>query len=368
MPGPPTSGPPMSAPPASGQRAAPYDGVSYQAGSPEAASYQAPVPDEQAARQAPPEAAPVPPGYDLPHRGPSGVPVAEPERAGMQWTVPSAAAWERGGHAPDPRAVPPGQAGPEEPTGLQPAIPSPAPPVPEGPRLDAGAVLAAVRDVPGLRSADLHTDESGGRTLRLDVGAGSDPAQVKVAANRALRSRLGVDAQLAVVTGPSEAFAVRTPPRTGEHAVADEAEVRPLVVAEDVAPATREPRAVIERVQVATAGAECAVEVCLSSGGTTAVGRAGGPALDTYLLRVAALAAADAVDVLAAGRARCAIEHVDMVTAGPVQVILVVLVLMAGESAERLVGSAVVAGDARQCAVRATMSALNRRLTPILAG
>ncbi|GAA3517221.1 hypothetical protein [Actinocatenispora rupis] len=227
-------------------------------------------------------------------------------------------------------------------------------------KLDAESVLAAVRDVPGVRAADLRTDAGGGRTLRLDVAEGVDTDEITAAAGHALRDRLGVDARLAVAAGTGyELDAVD----------ADQAEVehRPSTNgALDTARGSADRRAIIERIQIATAGAECAVEVCLTADGVRAVGRAGGPALDPYLLRVAALATADAVGVLAGGRARCAVEHVDVVTAGPCRVVVVVLVLMADERAERLVGSAVAGGDARQATVRATMSALNRRLGPLL--
>jgi hypothetical protein len=228
-------------------------------------------------------------------------------------------------------------------------------------RVDAESVLAAVRDVPGVRGADLRTDAAGGRTLRLDVADGVDPDEITAAAGDALRDRLGVEARLTVADAGDELDVAQD----------DRAELD-RTAGGAATPALRapgrggDPRAVIERIQVATAGSECAVEVCLTAEGVRAVGRAGGPALDPYLLRVAAQATADAVGVLVAGRARCAVEHVDVVTAGPCRVVVVVLVLLAGDTAERLVGSAVAGGDPRQATVRATMSALNRRLVPLL--
>ncbi|MGA8117327.1 MAG: hypothetical protein WCA46_27140, partial [Actinocatenispora sp.] len=260
----------------------------------------------------------------------------------------------------------------DEPTGIQPAVP-PRPSTggqvaatqpSSTSRPDAQSVLAAVRDVPGVRAADLRTDSAGGRTVRLDVAEDADAEQITAAASDALRSRFGADTRLAVAA----AGEFGADEETRDHSEIDK---RPAGnglswPTDSDGARTGAPRAVIERIQVATAGAECAVEVCLAADGVRAVGRAGGPALDPFLLRVAAQATTDAVDVLAAGRARCAVEHVDVVTAGPCRVVVVVLVLMAGDSAERLVGSAVVTGDARQCTVRATMAALNRRLGPVL--
>jgi len=231
-----------------------------------------------------------------------------------------------------------------------------SPVLPRPPRVDAESVLAAVRDVPGVRGVDLRTNGSGGRTLRLDVADGVDPEEITAAAGHALRDRLGVDAELTVADAELDTVPDDEPDRAA------------VVPRSPVAAGARtgETRAIIERIQVATAGPECAVEVCLTADGVRAVGRAGGPALDPYLFRVAALATVDAVGVLVGGRARCAVEHVDMVTAGPCRVVVVVLVLMAGDTAERLVGSAVAGGDPRQAAVRATMAALNRRLAPLL--
>jgi hypothetical protein len=248
----------------------------------------------------------------------------------------------------------PAQGGADTPTTETPVLATPT-------RVDAESVLAAVRDVPGVRGADLRTDAAGGRTLRLDVADGVDPDEITAAAGHALRDRLGVEARLTVADADDELDVAQD----------DRAELD-RTAGGAATPALRapgrggDPRAVIERIQVATAGSECAVEVCLTADGVRAVGRAGGPALDPYLLRVAAQATADAVGVLVAGRARCAVEHVDVVTAGPCRVVVVVLVLLAGDTAERLVGSAVAGGDPRQATVRATMSALNRRLVPLL--
>jgi hypothetical protein len=45
----------------------------------------------------------------------------------------------------------------------------------------------------------------------------------------------------------------------------------------------------------------------------------------------------------------------------------VVLLLVCGQTAEQLSGSALVSGDPRQAVVRATLSAVNRRLESLLA-
>ena len=97
-----------------------------------------------------------------------------------------------------------------------------------------------------------------------------------------------------------------------------------------------------------------------------------GPAVDGYLLRLCAMATAQAVDELLAatshvdGPARCFVEHAAAVPFGPMQVAVVVMLLSCGGWVEQLAGSAVVTGDDRHAMVRATLAAVNRRLEALL--
>ncbi|MEU4621782.1 Daple [Actinoplanes sp. NPDC023801] len=134
------------------------------------------------------------------------------------------------------------------------------------------------------------------------------------------------------------------------------------------------PRVIIENVHVNTFGADATVEVRLRAGGRSASGVATGPAVDGYLLRLCATATAGAVDELLStsqhqeGPARCFVEHAAAVSFGPMQVAVVVLLLSCGGGwVEQLAGSAVVTGDDRHAMVRATLSAVNRRLEALLA-
>jgi hypothetical protein len=127
-------------------------------------------------------------------------------------------------------------------------------------------------------------------------------------------------------------------------------------------------------VHVNTFGADATVEVRLRAGGRSASGVATGPAVDGYLLRLCAAATAGAVDDLLStsqhqdGPARCFVEHAAAVSFGPMQVAVVVLLLSCGGGwVEQLAGSAVVTGDDRHAMVRATLSAVNRRLEALLA-
>ncbi|SCG78478.1 hypothetical protein GA0070623_4408 [Micromonospora rifamycinica] len=133
------------------------------------------------------------------------------------------------------------------------------------------------------------------------------------------------------------------------------------------------PRVVIDHVQVSTFGLDANVEVRLLAAGEPAAGHATGPAVDGYVLRLCAVAAAAAVDELlrhaerTAERGRCFVEHVAVVPFGNCEVATVVVLLVCDGWVEQLAGSALVAGDPRQAVVRATLAAVNRRLEALLA-
>jgi hypothetical protein len=133
------------------------------------------------------------------------------------------------------------------------------------------------------------------------------------------------------------------------------------------------PRVVIDHVQVSTFGLDATVEVRLLAGPASASGYASGPAVDGYLLRLCATAAAAAVDRLLRDgeqepeQQRCFVEHAAVVSFGNCEVATVVVLLVCDGWVEQLAGSALVAGDPRQAAVRATLAAVNRRLEALLA-
>nr|WP_230582366.1 hypothetical protein [Salinispora tropica] len=132
------------------------------------------------------------------------------------------------------------------------------------------------------------------------------------------------------------------------------------------------PRVVLDHVQVSTFGLDATVEVRLLSAGSPAAGYATGPAVDGYVLRLCATAAAAAVDELLRtpgsqpDRGRCFVEHATLVPLGNCEVATVVVLLVCDGWVEQLAGSALVAGDPRQAMVRATLAAVNRRLEALL--
>ncbi|HKT02408.1 MAG TPA: hypothetical protein VJT31_23000, partial [Rugosimonospora sp.] len=132
-------------------------------------------------------------------------------------------------------------------------------------------------------------------------------------------------------------------------------------------------RVVLDQVQVNTLGLDATVTVRLQSGAGPAEGRASGPAVDGYVLRLAAVAAASAIDQLLSTvdtweqqRGRCFVEHAAVVPFGSCEVAVVVVLLVCGGWVEQLSGAALVNGDPRQAVVRATLAAVNRRLDGLL--
>ncbi|MEV4349410.1 hypothetical protein AB0J83_33545, partial [Actinoplanes sp. NPDC049596] len=61
---------------------------------------------------------------------------------------------------------------------------------------DVRAILAAVREVEGVRDASLRSTPAGAHSLRLDLAEGADPAEVSRQVARLLQDRMGLDAAM----------------------------------------------------------------------------------------------------------------------------------------------------------------------------
>ena len=61
---------------------------------------------------------------------------------------------------------------------------------------DVKAILAAVREVDGVRDASLRSTPAGAHSLRLDLSEGADPAEVSRQVARLLQDRMGLDAAM----------------------------------------------------------------------------------------------------------------------------------------------------------------------------
>jgi hypothetical protein len=266
---------------------------------------------------------------------------------------------------------------------------------------DMEAVLEAVRGVRGVRDAQLRWNSGYGHTLRIEFHDDADEGQVTREVARVLRETMGLAAQPSPprLTAEESTLDRPTRPRLTPVASPPPAPVRPRPVPDarpapeapsdlrtDLAPRGTRPlppptgrdgapaRVVLDHVQVTTLGVDATVLVRLDlSSGGSAIGKGHGPAVDQYLLRLAACAAGDAVDQLLLdpttgdSRGRCFIEHVGVVPFAGCEVAVVVLLFVCGSFAEQLSGCALINGDPRQAVVRATLSAVNRRLEALLA-
>jgi hypothetical protein len=265
---------------------------------------------------------------------------------------------------------------------------------------DLDAVLDAVRAVPDVSDAHLRWNPESGHTLRIEFKDDVDEGKVTRRVVQLLRESMGLPADLngfdegmdrtgggvehtgggrvrasAAVAAPAAA-----PPAAARAAVPGQRPAAP-----PLPPARRSdgsladlPRVVLDHVQMATLGHDATLEVRLAvsrdgvRAEVTSVGVARGPAVDAYLLRLAAQAAGDAVDRLLIDpstgqpKGRTFVEHATVVSFGGCDVAVVVLLLTGGPNPEQLSGSTVVVGDPVQAVVRATLSALNRRLESLL--
>ncbi|WP_425271078.1 hypothetical protein [Micromonospora noduli] len=235
---------------------------------------------------------------------------------------------------------------------------------------------AASRDGGEVRSAESPTvvRPSGGRVESSPSGpeqrTGTDPTRRR-RSNAPHRGRATVEEPGSVSSAPTggatgSPATLGTSYSGGQVTTTESAPSRPLETG-----GTPGPRVVIDHVQVSTFGLDANVEVRLLAGGESASGYATGPAVDGYVLRLCAVAAAAAVDELLRGaenaeRGRCFVEHAAVVPFGNCEVATVVALLVCEGWVEQLAGSALVAGDPRQAVVRATLAAVNRRLEALL--
>ncbi|WP_412099286.1 hypothetical protein [Micromonospora ureilytica] len=238
---------------------------------------------------------------------------------------------------------------------------------------------AASRDPGEVRAAESPTvvRPPGGRVEAAPPGpeqrTGTDPTRRR-RSNAPHRGRATVEEPGSVSAAPAApAGAATGSPATlgtsysgGQVTTTESAPSRPLETGGDPGP-----RVVIDHVQVSTFGLDANVEVRLLAGEDSASGYATGPAVDGYVLRLCAVAAAAAVDELLRGaenaeRGRCFVEHAAVVPFGNCEVATVVALLVCEGWVEQLAGSALVAGDPRQAVVRATLAAVNRRLEALL--
>jgi hypothetical protein len=370
-----------------------------------------PIPPGLRPTSVPSRPGPTPPFGSLSEPGPRPEPVDQRGDLPPE-TLPPEALPQRVPAEPDVPIVPEPEA--EEPPAEAPELAriwshlhrEDVPPRPEG--FDVTAVLAAVQQVPGVREAKLRTNPDGGHNLRLELFDGADAAHVSRKVTQLLQEQMGLSASPREVSPPDLPPVGGPPPGTGEtgrgrrrtqsraesaargrarvEAAAPERETaaarttqaahveRSVPTPGPLIPRQRPgPRVLIDQVQVSTYGLDATVEVRLTAGPRRAVGLSSGPAVDSYLLRLTADAAVKAINQLLRAEMGASeppgqvyLEQAAVVPLGSCDIALVVVYLACGGWVEQLAGSAMVAGDARQSVVRATLAAMNRRLEALL--
>jgi len=257
---------------------------------------------------------------------------------------------------------------------------------------DADAVSRAISSVPGvLKARVVPSDRSGKGRLRVRVAPGEDHESVTWAVAATLRERFGIALdpaafELRPVDGDAEARAA-TAHATGPTMTAQEFEAPerdPIAVLEEAvaarmaavsaadgtvaaaAPRDRY-RAAIGDLVTQQGGAALSVTATLEHNGRRARAAVDGLATSRGRWRAVAEATVGALGDLTGGRLQAAVDRVTLDTAEDPVTANVVLTVMFDRGPEVLVGAAVVRDDPERAVMRATLSALNRRIEPWLA-
>lgn len=215
---------------------------------------------------------------------------------------------------------------------------------------DQAAVEAALSEIPGVAAAWVQADEAGGLdALRVELEPGVDEVAVARAVGGVLRQQFGlsVDAErVQVVDEAQRALASAVAP------------VRSLVAGE---------RPLLDRWVLTRSGLDVSAEVTLRHGSRVVAGSATTAATATGSLRAVTAALLRAVEELVLPLVRIDLEHVSLVSTGPDdQSVIVVVGWVDGRHVERLSGAATVHGDPVRAALHGALAALNRRLGPVL--
>lgn len=104
-------------------------------------------------------------------------------------------------------------------------------------------------------------------------------------------------------------------------------------------------------------------KVQLQMGETIIEGVASGPSSATNKLRVVAMATAAAIEDYVAGNCSFVIEDLTFVTVARREAVVVSVALVTALGEERLIGTSYIKGDDREATVKATLSAVNRKLS-----
>jgi hypothetical protein len=204
-------------------------------------------------------------------------------------------------------------------------------------------VISALRDVPGVRSADIGQDDEGGAgLLRLDLAADVDEVEVAASVGRLLRERfgLGVDAGQVQMVEAAEDFAAAplVPTQSGE----------PQLSSHDIRVAV---------MNVVSAGRKVVVTIVLRRGDREYRGEAPGSTSTSGVFRAVAEATLRAIEELTEDAVIGRIEHLEVEEYASITLVLDVDGVEISSTAQSQVHS-----DPRQAVVRAVLAAVQPHL------
>lgn len=224
---------------------------------------------------------------------------------------------------------------------------------------------SAVRGLDGVASAVVRwPDPQGPATLHVEFVAEADREAVTEAVLEEVRRYAGPQPENGSGGAVAAAGGNDRPAAAGG---AEDAGPLPMVVMSDAAPPAPQlrTRPVFSGMTVDRGELDIAVEVTLSVGDQTHVGRAEGLATSGSVPRAAADATLIALRPLLPAGLRVQLDWLEVAAGtGPrrLDVVSSAVTCLSRRGEQVLIGSAIVHSDIREAAVRATLDALNRRL------
>lgn len=200
-----------------------------------------------------------------------------------------------------------------------------------------GEIEAALAQIPGVKAARLVTDEEG-RPVEIHVVASGEKSP----------KQLVRDIQTVAIAG----FGMEI-----DHRIIS------VVQFPDSEPLrSREVRPSIEEIGTEVRGKSAKMTVALRSGDRLTRGEATGTNARDALIRVAAMAALNAVSQMTSDQIWLEIDHVAIQRAGGHEVAVATVNVAESQGVTSLSGSAVITGLQTEAVVRAVLAAVNRRL------
>jgi hypothetical protein len=201
-----------------------------------------------------------------------------------------------------------------------------------------------IRQIRGVISARIVADETGTITeVHVLAGSGRSPKQVVRDIESAFMAQFGIQLD-------HKKISVAQLQDDDERAVEDG--LRPRLLS----------------VSLKSVGRHAESTVQLEIGDSIYEGTASGPGSAANKLRTVAVATLKALEEYLKGTCSLVADDLTVTNLGDRQAVVVSVSLLTNLGEERLVGSALIRSDDREAAVKATLSAVNRRLALLITG